>query len=76
MKFYEYNRSTGIPLLNEVNNPLDVLNDDRTIFLVYAPNYQVALNVAHAHIFDNVPLTKFYGIYNNEKYNGSFLCAM
>lgn len=76
MKFYEYNRSTGIPLINEVNSPTDVLTDDPIVFLVYAPNQKIALAVAHAHIFDKIPLTKYYGMYNDEKYRGEFLCAM
>ena len=32
MKFYEYNRSTGLPLINEVNRPTDVLTDDPIVF--------------------------------------------
>lgn len=76
MKFYEYNRSTGIPLINEVNSPTDVLTDDPIIFLVYAPNQQIALSVAHKHIFDKIPLAEYYGMYNGEKYSGEFLCAM
>lgn len=76
MKFYEYNRSTGLPLINEVNRPTDVLTDDPIVFLIYAPNQKIALAVAHAHIFDKIPLANYYGMYNGEKYRGEFLCAM
>jgi len=76
MKFYEYNHTGKFPLINEVVSPCDVITDDPTIFLIYAPNYEVAKSVADAHIFGGIPLTSFYGIFKSEKYNGEILCAM
>lgn len=76
MQFYEYNHTGKYPLINEVNSPLDVHTEDPIVFLIYAPNRDVARAVADMHVFGGMPIVPFYGLYKSEKYEGDFLCAM
>ena len=75
-KFYHYLGYKDAPLLNEVTYPhCPLLEEDHKSFLVYAENEKEAFCLAMKHIFDGLNMSRFYGKYNGERYNG-IRCVM
>ena len=70
-KFYEYSNLLGYPCVNEVTYPhCPMGEEDPNVFLIYAENKKKAFHLAMAHIYDEKPMDKFYGIYKGERYSG------
>ena len=75
-KFYHYLDHDGIILINEVVSPdCPIYEEDYISFLIYGENERAAFKLAMKHIYDGLKLSKFYGVYNGEKYDG-ITCVM
>lgn len=70
-KFYHYLEYNDHIMLNEVTYPhCPTWEEYHKSFLVYAEDKDAAFKLAMRHIYDGLKMSKFYGMYAGERWDG------